>query len=66
MFSDMVCVSKYPSVLSALAVQSVYPVHEAAHPLLQRVQRVVLGVMARETVPQTTQGLSDQLQLLPL
>lgn len=64
---ECVCIYvAYPSVLSALAVQRVKSVHEAGHALLQGVQRVMLGVVARKTVPEASQSLPDQLQLLPL
>ena len=51
----------YPFLLPPLAVGRVQAVHEAGHALLQRVQRVVEGVVTREVVPQAAQGFPDQL-----
>lgn len=59
------CKQAYPFVLPSLGF-CVQAVHEAWHTLLKGVQGVMLGVVAREVVSQTTQGFPHQLQLLTL
>ncbi|KAJ8412831.1 hypothetical protein AAFF_G00117830 [Aldrovandia affinis] len=53
-----------PALMSAAWLQGVEAFQQAGHALLQRVQGVMLGVMATETAPQTAQGIPDKLQLL--
>lgn len=60
------CSCSYSFLLSPLVVQRVETVHEAGYALLQSVQGVMLGVVTRETVPQTAQRFPDELQLLTL
>ena len=47
-------------------VQHVQPVDEGRDALLQGVQRVVLGVVLPQVVPQAPQSVSEQLNLLSL
>lgn len=48
------------------SMQNVQPVDERHYALLQRVQRVLLGVVVSEVVPQTPESVSEQLDLLCL
>lgn len=53
-------------VLPLLRVSGIDTVYQTGHPLLQRVQCVVLRIMTTETVPQTAQSIPHQLQLITL
>lgn len=58
--------SLYPSLLPLLCFHAVQPFHQAGDPLLQAVNRVVLWIMATETVPEAAKGITNQLQVICL